>query len=415
MKLNFTKSNLTKRKKALALLMSMTIAAGLAGCAPKNANVPINAADAAIVNDVVKLNNDSYYTENKSQPNLSEKEMKTYLPPEDGWTWEKLSQTIYIDGINYELSTGEDILKKYTIVDSTVFDGCTVSTLYNDTGIITVGFDCVGENNIKYDTGINSIGFFKNPKYLNENKNIIQINGVKIGTTLNDLFINMGNPSAINSANDGNLMVCIYDLDLQYKVNFVIIDNQISRISIIFSDDTENKSQSKLSEKEMKTYLPPEDGWTWEKLSQTIYIDGINYESFNKYGDFKGKYLYDEPYTYEDNAAVILSNETAFMAVNFKCGEGNEINDETLIKAIAFYKDEKYPEENKNIIVVNGLKIGATIDELISKMGEPTDAKSDKSENRDIKLYNYISDCGYCISFFINNDYISSVTIIFEE
>lgn len=227
------------KKKILALIMSMTIAAGLAGCAPKNANVPINAADAAIVNDVVKLNNDSYYTENKSQSNLSEKEMKTYLPPEDGWTW--------------------------------------------------------------------------------------------------------------------------------------------------------------------------------EKLSQTIYIDGINYESFNKYGDFKGKYLYDEPYTYEDNATVILSNETAFMAVNFKCGEENEINDETLIKAIAFYKDEKYPEENKNIIVVNGLKIGATIDELISKMGEPTDAKSDKSENRDIKLYNYISDCGYCISFFINNDYISSVTIIFEE
>ncbi len=49
MKLNFTKSNLTKRKKALALLMSMTIAAGLIGCAPKNANVPINAAEESTV------------------------------------------------------------------------------------------------------------------------------------------------------------------------------------------------------------------------------------------------------------------------------------------------------------------------------------------------------------------------------
>ena len=49
MKLNFTKSNLTKRKKALALLMSMTIAAGLTGCAPKNANVPINAAEESTV------------------------------------------------------------------------------------------------------------------------------------------------------------------------------------------------------------------------------------------------------------------------------------------------------------------------------------------------------------------------------
>ena len=53
MKLNFTKSNLTKRKKALALLMSMTIAAGLAGCAPKNANVPINAAEESTVGESV--------------------------------------------------------------------------------------------------------------------------------------------------------------------------------------------------------------------------------------------------------------------------------------------------------------------------------------------------------------------------
>lgn len=227
------------KKKILALIMSMTIAAGLAGCAPKNANVPINAADAAIVNDVVKLNNDSYYTE--------------------------------------------------------------------------------------------------------------------------------------------------------------------------------NKSQSKLSEKEMKTYLPPEDGWTWEKLSQTIYIDGINYESFNTYRDIKGKYtFYDvEPYIYEDNTAVTMYNDTSLMYVNFKCEEDEEITDDTLIKSMLFCRDDEYPNNNENAIVINGIKIGATRDELVRKMGEPTKRKI--NENNETKFYKYVSDCGYYIYFYMSDDCVKIITIIFEE
>lgn len=54
-------------KKALALLMFMTIAAGLTGCAPKNADVPLSGADEAVINDIVKLNNDGYAVEKKGK------------------------------------------------------------------------------------------------------------------------------------------------------------------------------------------------------------------------------------------------------------------------------------------------------------------------------------------------------------
>ena len=217
MKLNFTKSNLTKRKKALALLMSMTIAAGLTGCAPKNANVPINAAEESTVCESVgeissaihEVQTEESIIKNEKGNNENQN-LNTWEFPDDpkDYTVDDYRHMVSVNGITITLPTTINELKKldekfgyevdyvYDGVNQVLPDGGTgydIFITYDGKKVAYTTVCAEPDENVISDAKITSMIFSHE-----DTDNAIDFyvfNNIKIGSTLSQIRKVMGEPA----------------------------------------------------------------------------------------------------------------------------------------------------------------------------------------------------------------------------
>lgn len=142
-------------------------------------------------------------------------EIKTIEPPEDGWTLEQLNNFIYINGVNYCYPIKlTDLGKNFSAEDNMI--------LYKNK--LSFG-GSVNDDNI-YNSFMFSIS--GNQSEIPNNM-LININGVTLGTELQDLFLMLGKTEF--ETQDGltrviyNLenLIIIFILDEESKINIISI------------------------------------------------------------------------------------------------------------------------------------------------------------------------------------------------
>ena len=186
-----------KKKKFLLLLTTALVIAGLVGCKAndiEDQSAQVNEENTAVTENI---------------------EIKTIEPPENGWTSEQLNNFIYINGVNYSYPIKlSDLGKNFSADDNMI--------LYKNKSSFG---GSVTDDDI-YTSLMFSIS--GNQSEIPDNM-LININGVTLGTELQDLFLQLG--KAEPETQDGltrviynveNLtMICIFDEEA--KINIISI------------------------------------------------------------------------------------------------------------------------------------------------------------------------------------------------
>ena len=211
------KFNLTKRKKALALLMSMTIAAGLIGCAPKNANVPINAAEESTVcesvgeisSEIHEVQTEESIIKNEKGNNENQN-LNTWEFPDDpkDYTVDDYRHMVSVNGITITLPTTINELKKldekfgyevdyvYDGVNQVLPDGGTgydIFITYDGKKVCLTSFSSEPDEKFIPDEEITSMIF--SDEDTDNAIDLCVLNNIKIGSTSEQIQKALGKPS----------------------------------------------------------------------------------------------------------------------------------------------------------------------------------------------------------------------------
>ena len=129
---------------------------------------------------------------------------------------------------------------------------------------------------------------------------------------------------------------------------------------------------------EIKTVEPPENGWTWEQISDVIYINNqkisnpINcnfIKSIFKIGDIE----YSEKMQ-SAAAALYFKGKYACGIAFYHDSSEDTVNDESIVKNLVFSAVINESDiNNESLICINGVRLGTSYEDLILKLGEPTE------------------------------------------
>ncbi len=175
----------------------------------------------------------------------------------------------------------------------------------------------------------------------------------------------------------------------------------------------DNTDTEDVFEEEIVSYnvtTKPEDGWTWESLMPYIYINGASLEYPFTVSQLGSNYYLGDLAAgdYYLGAMVSYGMYEAFAVRYFieAVEEAYRITADTECAGAYFSKStNKTDVAIEELIVVNGVFIGSTVDELIEHMGEPDNIV-------DYEYYYRVDDCG--IDFDININYVESINIYWE-
>lgn len=162
---------------------------------------------------------------------------------------------------------------------------------------------------------------------------------------------------------------------------------------------------------EIKTIEPPEDGWTWEKLSDVIYINNKKIESDITYEFLKTMFTFDD-ITYFENmstaSAFLNYNDNYAFAVAFYYNSPNKINETSIVKNLVFSSKRNNSDiPNEELVSINGVGLGTNYENMILQLGSPTEI----NDNANIYVLG-----GDTIVFFIDDEKtIYFISIILEE
>ena len=182
-------------KKFLSLLTAALVIVGLVGCKAndiEDQSAQVNEENTAITENI---------------------EIKTIEPPEDGWTSEQLNNFIYINGVNYSYPIKLSDLGKNFIADDNMIlykNKSSFGGSVNDDDIYTSLMFSISGNQSEIPDNM-----------------LININGVTLGTELQDLFVKLG--KAESETQDGLTRV-IYNIE---SLTIIFILDEESKINII--------------------------------------------------------------------------------------------------------------------------------------------------------------------------------------
>ena len=162
---------------------------------------------------------------------------------------------------------------------------------------------------------------------------------------------------------------------------------------------------------EIKTIEPPEDGWTWEQLSDVIYINNQKIERDITY-QFLGDMFTFEDLTYYKKmstaSAFLNYNDKYAFSVAFYYNAPKKINKNSIVKNLVFSAKMNASDiPNEKLISINGIGLGNNYEDMILQLGFPTEIDGNTN------IYNLEEDT---IAFFLDDEKIINViSIILEE
>lgn len=188
-------------KQALMLVGILLITLAFSGC-EKLVETDVSAETKSTIQTVSETTNFENITE-----------IKTIEPPEDGWTLEQLSNYIYINGVNYRYPIKlSDLGKNFNADDNMILykNKLSFGGSVNDDGIYTSLMFSISGNQSEMPDNM-----------------LININGVTLGTELQDLFLKLGKTEL---ETQDSLTRVIYNVE---NLTIIFILDEESKINII--------------------------------------------------------------------------------------------------------------------------------------------------------------------------------------
>lgn len=202
--------------------------------------------------------------------------------------------------------------------------------------------------------------------------------------------------------------ILLMSLVLSGCENFVETDVNAETKSII---QTVSETTNTANIAEIKTIEPPEDGWTWERLSEVVYINGIKYDYPITLGALTETYTYDKNIVYNDNAGTILyyNNIYAFGAGIEYDNIGDIDENSKIVSAIFNILEDESQINSSELIWINGIRLGDSYEKMIVNLGTPDIINDDFS-------YKYVIDnkIALVVYFFYENE-IQTIQLSWEE
>lgn len=128
---------------------------------------------------------------------------------------------------------------------------------------------------------------------------------------------------------------------------------------------------------EIKTIEPPEDGWTWEQLSDVTYINNQKIESDITCEFLEAMFTIDVLTYYEEmsTASAFLNfNDKYAFSVAFYYNAPEKINKKSIVKNLVFSSKQNDSDiSNKDLISINGIGLDSSYDDMILQLGSPTE------------------------------------------
>mgnify|MGYP004648477243 CR=1 FL=1 len=220
------KFNLTKRKKALALLTSMVIAAGMAGCA-ENANINSSVNGVGFESNVYSAENKSNMEEKtdvvvkKELNSANENHVETAYEITD-WSLENLLENITLCGESFSLPCCISEVKNFSVINLDSGDGSSqyISSagglVYNDKEVAVVGF----KNEIT-DDNFNNAEI--NTLILQSNNGALptfNIMGITEKSTREDVVKILGEPNYNKNDEDGRVYRYVFSNTSAFMIIF---------------------------------------------------------------------------------------------------------------------------------------------------------------------------------------------------
>jgi hypothetical protein len=142
-------------------------------------------------------------------------------------------------------------------------------------------------------------------------------------------------------------------------------------------DNTEidvNSEETKLDEIEYKTIEPPEDGWTLELLNEVTYINGKDIDLPFCLNDLGDGFKFSDIEYYDNNsrasAWIQHEGENCLLVASYNFdGMLDEYDDLFSVQLFELLNVSNIQSEQ--MITVNGLKIGDSIETMTRLLGEP--------------------------------------------
>ena len=157
----------------------------------------------------------------------------------------------------------------------------------------------------------------------------------------------------------------------------------------------------------------PEDGWSYNEVSQILYVDGVNIpipftvESLGKEFSIKKSTtnIYDSGLC---NTVLYKNNNPIFILEYFEVDSFKKISTKECDTVMSYYEDLNNISLNAEI-VVNGVKYGDTLSKVKSIFGEP----DNENENGSVVVYEDKNTRKGCIGFwFDDSGNLYSITLI---
>ena len=158
-----------------------------------------------------------------------------------------------------------------------------------------------------------------------------------------------------------------------------------------------------------KTIAPPKDGWTLKLLKDVVYVNGENAEIPFTLNDISDEFEIDKDSISTDDEKVeaLLKYENEIIGgITAVSDDKSDFHNVPL----DLFAIKPHKTVFDSLLVVNGAKINDSYDELIEKMGTPTE----ESVNG-ITKYEYYNCDNYRIGFLISHDENKVSTIRIEK
>lgn len=204
------------------------------------------------------------------------------------------------------------------------------------------------------------------------------------------------------------VVMMLITLALSGCENFVETDVSAETKSII---QTVSETTNNANIAEIKTIEPPEDGWTWEQLSDVIYINNKKIESDITYQFLEDMFTFENLTYYKkmSTASAFLNyNDKYAFSVAFYYNAPQKINKNSIVKNLVFSAKMNASDiPNEKLISINGIGLGNNYEDMILQLGFPTEIDGNTN------IYNLEEDT---IAFFLDDEKIINViSIILEE
>lgn len=204
------------------------------------------------------------------------------------------------------------------------------------------------------------------------------------------------------------VVMMLITLALSGCENFVETDVSAETKSII---QTVSETTNTANIAVIKTIEPPEDGWTWEQLSDVIYINNKKIESDITYQFLEDMFTFDNLTYYKkmSTASAFLNyNGKYAFSVAFYYNAPKKINNKSIVKNLTFSAKMNVSDiPNEELISINGIGLGSSYEDMILQLGFPTEI------DEHTKHYNLREDT---IAFFLDDEKtIDFISIILEE